>query len=84
MMRKSDFLNEIDIAIDDKPRYWRRGQAVFNYIDSKYGIAREVQFSRGIDCFYNDDMIGAFVDAAYDILMSGDVNDFPGDNMIEE
>lgn len=83
-MRKSDFLKEINMAINDRPRHWRCGQAVFNYIDSKYGIAKEIQYSKGINCFYDDGNIGAFVDAAYDILSSGNVHDFPGDNMIEE
>lgn len=45
-----------------RPKHWRKGQFVFNYIDQVYGIARTVQFKDGIDCFYNDDKIDAFLE----------------------
>lgn len=83
-MTKRDFLMEIDKAMNDKPYAWRRGQAVFNYIDYKYGVAMDVQFQKGIDCFHDDSKIEAFVNAAYELIVKGDVHDFPGRNMIEE
>ena len=48
-----------------RPTYIRRGQAVFNAVDAIFGVAREVQFIDGIDCFYDDLQIEAFLDAAY-------------------
>lgn len=45
-----------------RPKHWRKGQFVFNYIDQVYGIARTVQFKDGIDCFYNDDKIDEFLE----------------------
>lgn len=60
-----DFRDEVFEAINKKPSYWRDGQAVFNYIDEIYGVARQVQFIDDIDCFYDDDNIEAFIVAAY-------------------
>ena len=57
-----EFQNEVlDWVDNNKPKEWRRGQAVFNYIDSKYSIARDVQFLDGIDCYYNDNLIDKFI-----------------------
>lgn len=51
-------------AMENKPKEWRNGQFVFNYIDEKYApVARQVQFIDKIDCFYRDDMIDDFIDA---------------------
>ena len=60
-----EFRNDILVALDNKPSEWRDGQFVFNYIDECYpGLARRVQFIRGIDCFYNDELIEDFILAA--------------------
>lgn len=58
---------EIDQYKKLHPKY-RDGQAVFNYIDSKYGIARELQFNYGIDCFYNDSCINEFIEKAVELI----------------
>ena len=84
MITKSEFIKEINRAIETKPASWRKGQAVFNYIDKKYGVSRDVQFHKGIDCFHNDDMIQSFINAAYELIKNGNVHDYPGNNMIEE
>lgn len=55
----------LDYTNNRKPKQWRKGQAVFNYIDSVYGVARTVQFNDKIDCFYVDDNITEFIKAAY-------------------
>lgn len=65
-MTFEDFKNEIDNVIINRPKSWRKGQAVFNYIESKYGVARSVQFEDGIDCFYRDDQIEEFLQKAYE------------------
>ena len=83
-MNKKDFIAEIRNAMKNKPAHWRNGQAVFNYIDSTYGIARRVQFEKHVDCFHDDSKIEQFIDAVWDLLNSPDPHDFPGDNMIEE
>ncbi len=60
------FLNDIMEKIDDRPKEWREGQFVFNYINMKYGeVARDVQFIDGIDCFYRDDKIEDFIVAVW-------------------
>lgn len=61
---KEDVLNQIK----NLPPQWRKGQKVFNYIDSKYCIARKVQFDYGIDCFYRDDLIDKFIETSYKLL----------------
>lgn len=60
-----------EIFKNEKPQFWRDGQFVFNYIDSVYGVARDVQFKDGIDCFYRDDKIDAFIEAAANRINEG-------------
>lgn len=56
------FQNEVLGWVNNcKPEEWRYGQAVFNYIDSIYSVARDVQFLDGVDCYYNDNAIDQFI-----------------------
>lgn len=55
---------EVLDAMENKPNWSRKGQFVFNYIDEKYGVARTVQFVDKIDCFYLDEKIDDFINAA--------------------
>lgn len=64
-MTFGDFKNEINDVIVHRPKQIRKGQAVFNYIDTKYGVARAIQFDDNVDCFYRDDQIENFIKAAY-------------------
>lgn len=54
--------------INKLPSNWRKGQKVFNFIDNNYGIARRIQFDKGIDCFYNDNAIDKFIEEAHKII----------------
>lgn len=67
-MTYEEFRGDIFKNIKDLPDNWRKGQKVFNYIESKYKIARKVQFDCGIDCFYRDDLIDKFLEKAYELL----------------
>ena len=49
------------IESQNKPKQWRLGQFVFNYIDEKYGVSRIVQFNDNVDCFYDDKNIDNFL-----------------------
>lgn len=60
-----------EINNSEFPSSWRKGQSVFNYIDSVYGVARRVQFEDGIDCFYIDDLIDDFVNASVKYINDG-------------
>lgn len=63
-MTSTELKIEVLKAMENKPKEWRKGQFVFNYIDEHYApVARQVQFRDGIDCFYRDDMIDQFIDA---------------------
>ena len=64
-MTFEEFKQEIEEVITNRPSYYRKGQAVFNHIDEKYGVARAVQFQDGIDCFYIDNLIDRFVSYAF-------------------
>lgn len=59
------FVSDILRLAEECPKVWRKGQAVFNVIETKYGVARAVQFEDGIDCFYDDSKIEAFLSAAW-------------------
>lgn len=61
-----EFKNDIINALNNKPKWSRKGQFVFNYIDQKYNVARDVQFGDGIDCFYDDECIEIFIIKAYE------------------
>ena len=57
-----------EISEIEFPKNWRKGQSVFNYIDNVYGIARNIQFEYGVDCFYNDNCIDNFIDKAVELI----------------
>ena len=71
-MLKKDFQKEIDQALKSKPKNWRNGQFVFNYIDDNYRVARYVQFINGVDCFYDDENIEAFIVKCYENIMKAE------------
>jgi bisphosphoglycerate-independent phosphoglycerate mutase (AlkP superfamily) len=60
------FKSTVESYVAMAPKAWRRGQAVFNIIDEILGVAREVQFVAGVDCFYNDNVIDDFIKTAYE------------------
>ena len=60
-MTPKELHDEIYAWMPEKPKNWREGQAVFNYVDEVYGVARLVQFEDRIDCFYDDAQIDAFI-----------------------
>jgi hypothetical protein len=63
-MTLEELKDEVYYALENKPRWSRDGQFVFNYIDEKYQVARQIQFQDNVDCFYNDDEIDAFLKCA--------------------
>lgn len=54
-----------------RPDYIRKGQHVFNYIDRKYNVARDIQFLDKIDCFYDDSKIDTFIGCAIKRIHEG-------------
>jgi len=64
-VRKEKFLKDIWDKVAKCPKDWRPGQAVFNIVDSKYGVAREVKDIDGIDCFYDNGYIDMFLEKAW-------------------
>lgn len=68
-MTLEEFKNSIKDLIPSRPEQWRKGQFVFNYVDENYGVARAVQFQKGVDCFYNDKKIDLFLDICYEMVM---------------
>ena len=67
-----EFRNEVLTAMENKPKEWRDGQFVFNYIDEKYGVARGVQFVDGVDCFYDDSKIEEFITRSYEYIKNAE------------
>jgi len=63
-MTYEEFRNTVFKELENCPKSWRKGQAVFNVLDilPEYkNVARRVQFEDGIDCFYNDNAIDSFL-----------------------
>lgn len=50
------------------PKEWRMGQSVFNAVDDLFGVARYLQFEKGLDCFYADESVEAFLDGVLSIV----------------
>lgn len=69
-MNLNEFKQEIDFGIQDYPNNWRYGQKVFNYLDIKYKVARTVQFSDEVDCYYDDSKVDSFIEKAYNRLFA--------------
>lgn len=63
-MTPQQLKQEIEVLLRNKPSFYRKGQYVFNYIDFEYGVARDVQYKDGVDCFYNDENIDKFIECA--------------------
>lgn len=62
-MTKEELKNIVFVAMNTmKPKDWRKGQFVFNYIDANYGVARAAQFEDRVDCFFRDDKIDEFIE----------------------
>ena len=62
MKTLEELKNEVMTEAQNRPPYIRLGQFVFNYIDSVYGVARQVQFDDKVDCFYLDKNIDEFLE----------------------
>jgi hypothetical protein len=67
-MTIQDLREEVYKAMKDKPKEWRNGQFVFNYIDEVYDVARDVTFMYGIDCYYDDDKIYPFLVRSWQVI----------------
>lgn len=67
-MTYEEFREDVLNGIKAFQNNWRKGQKVFNYVDSKYRVARKVQFDYGVDCFYRDDLIEKFIETSYKLL----------------
>lgn len=78
-----DFRSGVFKFVDNKPRAWRDGQAVFNYINDTYGVARAVQFGKNVDCFFDDNKIEEFIKEAYDMYVDGCVENVFKDTNID-
>ena len=69
MLNKIEELKqEIYNWMPNKPKNWREGQAVFNYVDQVYGAARDSQFGYNVDCFYDDSKIDVFIETCVEII----------------
>ena len=64
-MKYEDFITMLWGFVNTSPKEWRKGQAVFNVIDEKFGVARLVQFEDGVDCFYDDSKIDEFIECSW-------------------
>lgn len=71
-MSFKDFREDVLTAMENKPKQWRDGQAVFNYIDAKYSVARYVQFIECVDCFYDDSQIDEFITKCYENIIASE------------
>lgn len=64
---KRSILSKVE---ETRPKHIRKGQAVFNYVDDKFGLARKIQFEYNTDCFYCDNKIEPFLKILYSLMNS--------------
>jgi hypothetical protein len=65
----NEFVCSVWKKVRTYPKDWRQGQKVFNAVEALYGnVARQVQFGRKVDCFYDDNMIDPFLENSWDII----------------
>ena len=64
---KKSIIEEVELT---RPKSIRKGQAIFNYVDEKFGLARKIQYDYNIDCFYNDLKIDVFLKILYKLTQS--------------
>ena len=57
-----------EIYSHEKPKEWREGQFVFNMVNRLYGVARDVQFGHGVDCYYDDNQIDEFLIRSVEVI----------------
>jgi hypothetical protein len=67
-MTAEELKKEIYNWMPNKPKNWREGQAVFNYVDEKYEVARIAQFHKNVDCFHDDSEIDTFIETCAEII----------------
>lgn len=71
MITRGDILVGAGILRKEQPCL-RKGQAIFNYVNTHPEIfgnaARISQFDYGVDCFYRNDQIDAFINQVLDIV----------------
>ena len=69
MKSYEEFRDECLAVAENRSHFLRKGQAIFNYVDEKYGeVARDAQFVHGVDCYYLDNKIDEFIKCTYNIL----------------
>lgn len=78
-MTFEELRNEVLKKSESRPKWSRKGQFVFNYMDEQYGIARYVQFVEGVDCYYDDTQIDTFLVKCFEKLNSPDWEPFNED-----
>lgn len=64
-----EFRQEVCLAIKNRPVDFRPGQAAFNYIVKNYEPCGDLVGSN-VDCFYRDELISDFIDAAWNKINS--------------
>ena len=82
-MKYGDFIKNIWKEVEKCPKNWRKGQKVFNVIEELYGgVARDVQFIDGVDCFYDDrdETINLFIDKCWIRVFSSEHPITPREN----
>ena len=64
--------NEIDeiirLADNERPQYWRRGQAIFNFAYRMFPEETEKLRMSDVDCFYSDRKIPDFLTALDNLI----------------
>jgi len=71
-MSYEQFIEALWVCVYKCPKEWRKGQAVFNVVEQNWGVARDVQFQDGVDCFYDDSKIDQFIECAWERIKDED------------
>lgn len=61
-MTKQGLIDEINIALVNKPSYLRKGEFIYNYIDETYNVADDVRLKDFVSCLFDNDSIDKFLE----------------------
>ena len=63
-MTKQELIDEIKIALANKPLYLRKCEFIYNYIDENYNVVNNIRVRDFVSCLFDNDSIDKFLECA--------------------
>lgn len=63
-------IDDLNIAVQNKPKEWRLGQAYFNYAYQMFPNETNKILGSDKDCFYRDELVPAFLEELNKLILT--------------